>query len=339
MERTHEHGRDATTPTDIPARGWKDVLARTMASVKADQVPVLAAGVAFFALLALAPAMVALVSLYGLVADPADVDRHVTDALGAAPESARELVSDQLEAAVERSGAAAGLGVAVALALALWSASAGMKHLIGALNTVYDEHETRGFLKLRGLALAFTVGAVLFLTVASAVVALLPALLSDTALGDASRIAISILRFPALAVGMLIALAVAYRFGPDRDDPQWRWVSPGAVVAAVLWLVGSALFSVYTANFGSYDETYGSIGGVVVAMLWLLLSAYVVLLGAELNVELERQTAEDTTVGDPMPRGLREAHGADTVGPTAEQVKAEKEARKDGDREHSSATR
>jgi membrane protein len=322
MHGGQDRGRQADTPTEIPATGWKDTLARTSRQLKADQVPVLAAGVAFFALLAIAPSLVALVSIYGMVADPADVERHVSDVMGAAPEGARQLVSEQLDAAVERSGAAAGLGAAAALLVALWSASAGVKHLMGALNAVYDEDETRGFLKLRGLALAFTVGAVLFVVVAFATVALLPGLLADTALGDATRVAINVLRFPAIAVAMMVALAVVYRFAPDRDDPRWRWASPGAVVAAVLWLVGSALFSIYTASFGSYDDTYGSLGGVVVAMLWLFLTAFVVLLGAELNVELERQTSRDTTVGPEMPIGRRGAHGADTVGPTAEQAKA-----------------
>jgi membrane protein len=325
MHGGQDRGRQAETPTDIPAVGWKDTLVRTSQQLKADQVPVLAAGVAFFALLALAPTLVALVSIYGMVADPADVERHVTDVLGAAPEGARQLVSEQLDAAVERSGAAAGIGAVVALLFALWSASAGVKHLIGALNTVYDEDETRGFLELRGLALAFTVGAVLFVAVAFATVALLPALLADTALGDATRIAISALRFPAIALAMMAGLAVMYRFAPDRDDPRWQWASPGAVVAALLWLAGSALFSVYAASFGSYDDTYGSLGGVVVAMLWLFLTAFVVLLGAELNVELERQTSRDTTVGPEMPIGQRDAHGADTVGPAAEQAKAQPE--------------
>jgi membrane protein len=316
------HGRRATSPTEVSKAGWKDVLARTGRQIKEDNVVLLAAGVAFFALLALVPTLVAFVSIYGLVADPADVNRHVNDVLAAAPADVREMIQAQLESAVERSGTAAGISAVVALAVALWSASAGTKHLIGAINTAYNEPESRGFLKLRGLALGLTVGAILFVTVAFALIAVVPALLEDTALGDASRITVMVLRWPAIAIGLLAALAIAYRLAPDRDDPRWRWTTPGAIVAMVLWVAGSGLFSLYAGNFGSYDETYGSLAGVVVTMLWLFLSAFVVILGAEINSELERQTARDTTVGPREPMGEREAFAADTVGPTAAEVKA-----------------
>jgi membrane protein len=298
------------------------VLARTFAEAKSDQVTLLGAGVAFFGLLALVPALIALVSVYGLVADPADVSRHVGDLLGAAPAEMRDLVENQLQAVTERSSSSAGIGALVGIAVALWSASSGMKHLIDALNAAYDEEEGRGFLEVRGLSLLLTVGAVVFLLVAFGVVAIVPAALEGSALGDASRIAIQVLRWPALALAFGGALAVLYRCGPSRDDAEWRWVTPGAGVATVLWLVGSGLFSLYVSRFGTYDETYGSLGGVVVAMLWLFLTALVVVLGAELDAELERQTAKDTTQGRDLPLGTRDAHAADTVGPTAEQVKA-----------------
>jgi membrane protein len=317
-----DRGRGARTPTSIPKAGLKDVLARTARQIREDNVVLMAAGVAFFALLALVPTLVAFVSLYGMVADPADVDRHVNDVLAAAPADVREMVQAQLDSAVDRSSTAASVSAIVAIALALWSASAGTKHLIGAINTAYNEPESRGFLKLRGLALALTIGAVLFVVVAFAAIAVVPALLANTALGDAARITINVLRWPLIALGLLVALAIAYRVSPDRNDPAWRWATPGALVAVVLWIAGSALFSVYAANFGNYDETYGSLAGIVVTMLWLFLSAFVVILGAEINAELERQTVVDTTADDPDPMGLREAHAADTVGPTAGEVKA-----------------
>jgi membrane protein len=319
-----QRGRGAEKPTEVPTQGWKDVLARTARQIREDNVVLMAAGVAFFALLALVPALVAFVSLYGIVADPADVDRHIGDMLAAAPGDVREMVQTQLDAAVERSSTAATLSAAVAIAVALWSASAGTKHLIGAINTAYNEPETRGFFKLRGLALLLTVGAVVFVVAAFSVIAVLPAVLSNTALGDASRITINILRWPGIALGLMAALAVVYRVAPDRDDPRWRWATPGALIAVVLWVAGSGLFSLYAANFGNYDETYGSLAGIVVTMLWLFLSAFVVILGAEVNAELERQTSHDTTVGDEEPIGEREAFSADTVGPTAAQVKASK---------------
>jgi membrane protein len=315
-----DRGRDATTPTDIPARGWKDVLARTVAESKSDQLALLAAGVAFFGLLALVPALLALVSIYGLVADPADVSRHVGDVLGAAPAEVRDMVEEQLRAVTERSSASAGFGVVIGLAVALWSASSGMKHLIDALNAAYDEEEGRTFIKVRGLSLLLTLGAIVFVVAAFGVIAIVPAIVEGP---------LALLRWPLLAAAFAAALAVLYRYAPSRDEPEWRWTTPGAVVATVLWLVASGLFSIYASQFGSYNETYGSLGGVVVLMLWLFLTAAVVLFAAELDAELERQTRYDTTEGRDRPMGQRDAYAADTVGPTADEVKLQKTERKE----------
>jgi membrane protein len=151
----------------------------------------------------------------------------------------------------------------------------------------------------------------------------MPSVLAEAGLGRVGRIAAGALRWVLLLLLMLGGLAVLYRYGPDRDEPKWSWASPGAVLATALWLAGSVLFAVYTANFGKYNETYGSLGAVVVVMLWLYISALAVLLGAELNAELERQTAKDTTKGGPQPMGRRRATAADTLGPTAEELRAE----------------
>lgn len=315
-------GRRATTPTDIPSRGWKDIAARTMAEAKADNVPLLAAGVAFFALLAFVPAVVAFVSVYGLVADPAEVTRQVGDLLAAAPTEVRELVQSQLEAVAAQSSSAIGIGLVGGLAAALWSASSGMKHVVSALNAAYDEEEGRRFLKLRGLALLLTVGAILFLATSVFLLTVVPALLDGSPLGDGAELALTVLRWPLLAIAFAAALAVLYRYAPDRDDAEWRWVTPGAALATVLWLIASGGFSLYVGSFGSYNETYGSLAGIVVVMLWLFITAYVVLLGAELDAEMERQTLADTTEGHDEPIGRRDAKAADTVGATAEQVKA-----------------
>ncbi len=314
-------GRDATHPGEIPAAGWKDVLARTRAQVKRDNIGLLSAGVAFYALLALVPGLVGLVSLYGLVADPTEVESQVGDLLGAAPGEVRDLISTQLSAIVDGPRAGLGLGVAVGLALALWSASSGMKHLITAVNIAYDEQETRGFLKVRALSLGFTAGALVFLVLAFGAVALLPALLAGTGLGDAARLVVGILRWPALAVALMVGLSVLYRYAPVRDNARWAWVSVGAVAATGAWILSSIAFSAYTASFADYNETYGSLGAVVVVMLWLFLTVFVVVCGAELNAELERQTARDTTDGAVRPLGRRDAHAADTVGPTADELR------------------
>ena len=307
-------GRQAERPQAIPARGWKQVLRRTKDEAKRDNLALLAAGVAFYALLSLVPALVALVSVYGLAADPTDIQRQVSDVLSAAPAEVRELVGEQLTSITEGSESSLGATAVIGIILALWSASSGMKHLMSAVNVAYDEEESRGFLALRGTALGLTLGAVVFFLVAVATIAAAPALVADTALGTPARVAVSILRWPVLGAGLMFGLAVLYRYGPDRDQPKWAWTGPGTIVATVAWLVASIAFSVYTANFGSYGETYGSLGAVVVLMLWLMISAAAVILGAEINAESERQTAEDTTAGAEQPMGARNAYAADTLG-------------------------
>ena len=280
----------------------------------------LSAAVAFYSLLALVPALVAVVSLYGLLADPASIDRQINDWLGSAPREVRDLVSAQLTSITENAGAAAGIGVIIGLVAALWSASSGMSHVIEAINIAYDERESRTWIKRRVLAVALTIGAAVFMLVAIGLVAVLPAALADTGLGAGARIAAGLIRWLVLFVGMSTALSVLYRYAPDRDEPQWRWASPGAIVATVVWLLASVVFSIYTANFAKYNETYGSLGAVVVVMLWLFLTALAVILGAELNAELERQTTRDTTTGTEKPMGARDAHAADTLGPTADEI-------------------
>ena len=319
-----DRGREADAPTEIPRRGWKDVAARTAVETKADNVPLLAAGVAFYALLASFPALVAIVSVYGLVADPSSIGEHVGDLLGAAPAEVRTLLTTQLRDVAGGPQTQLGLGALIGLLVALWSASSGMKHLVSALNAAYDEDETRTFVRLRAISLLLTVGAVAFVLVAVVVVTGLPALLERTALGETARFALELLRWPALGLGLVTGLAVLYRYGPDRDEPKWRWVSPGALVATVLWLTASIVFSLYTANFGRYNETYGSLGAVVVVMLWLFLTVLSILLGAELNAELERQTLRDSTRGHERPLGTRDAEAADTVGATAEEIRDRK---------------
>jgi membrane protein len=307
-------GRRAARPTEVPARGWKDVAVRVKAQMKTDDVPLLAAGVAFFALLALVPALAAFVSLYGLIADPADIQRNIEDVLAAAPQEVRDLVTSQLRSIVDSSASGLKVGAIVGLLVALWSASSGVKHLIGAVNLAYDEEETRGFVKLRGLSLVMTVAGIAVMALALAGLVVLPHALDDQGVVGLARAVLLVVRWPLFAVLGLVGLALIYRYAPDRDAPQWRWVSPGAVFAVVVWVIASILFSLYTANFGQYNETYGALGAVVVVMLWLYITAYVVITGAEINAELERQTAKDTTVGRRRRMGERNAYAADTLG-------------------------
>jgi membrane protein len=320
-----DRGRDADSPMEIPATGWNDIVARVKVEAKEDDVTLMAAGVAFYSLMALVPGLVALISIYGLVAKPSDVKDQITSTLSAAPREVRDLVTAQLESIVSSAGGGAVLGLIIGTILALWSASSGVGHLLDAVNRAYDEKETRGFVKLKLISLALTIGAIVFIVIAFAVIALLPSLLAKTGLGTAGRVIIGLLRWVLLLAGMTVGVGVIYRYGPDRDAARWKWVSVGAIVAAVMWVAGSILFSIYTANFGKYNETYGSLGAVVVLLLWLLLTALAVIVGAEINCEVERQTAKDSTEGAPKPMGSRNAVAADTLGATAEQVKASRD--------------
>lgn len=306
-------GQEAQTPVQIPAGGWWQVIRRAVKESSADHVPMLAGGVAFFAFLAVFPALIAAVTLYGLIADPAEVARQVESLAGALPQETRPLIADQLNSVVSSSDSALGVGLVVSLLAALWSASSGTGNLVQAVNLAYDEDETRGFLKLRALALLLTLGAIVFVLVTLTLVAVVPAVLDALPLGTAGRVIAQVVRWLLLVAVVIGALAVVYRVAPDRDAPRFRWVSVGALVAAVLWLIGSGAFSLYVNNFGSYNKTYGALAGVVVLMLWLYLTSYIVLLGAEINAESERQTRQDTTRGEPRPMGERKAVAADEV--------------------------
>ena len=328
-------GGAAGSPTKIPVAGWKAILLRVKDESKRDNVPLLGAGVAFYALLALVPALVAIVSIYGLVASPADVQRQITSSLSAAPTEVRNLLQDQLTGIVETSKGGLGIGAFIGIVLALWSASSGMKHLISAINAAYDEEETRGFVKLRGTAVVLTVGAVVGLVVAIGVIAILPPVMRAAHVGSVGQLTVSILRWPILGGLMLVGVSALYRYAPDRDNPQWSWVGLGSVFAVLGFLIASGLFSVYTSNFASFGETYGSLGSIIVVMLWLMISATVIILGAEINAEAEHQTGRDTTDGKPEPAGERGAYVADT-GPEGEpSTEAEQRAEEAADRARS----
>lgn len=305
-------GAEAEKPTEIPRRGWIQVVKRAWKEAKSDQVPLLAAGVAFYSFLALFPAMIAAVMLYGLVRDPADVQRQVDELSATLPSDAASLLTTQLEALTTTSSSSLGLGLIISLVLALWSASGGVGNVMTAVNLAYDEEETRGFVKRKALALALTLGAIVFVVVAVGMVAVAPAVFDNLVGAGPLRWALEAARWVGLLVAMSVALGVLYKLAPDRDAPKFRWVSIGSVVATVLWLVASLGFSLYVDNFGSYNKTYGALAGVVVLLLWLWLTMYVVLLGAEVNAEAEQQTAEDTTVGPEKPMGQRGAVKADS---------------------------
>lgn len=307
-------GREAARPREIPRSGWRDILLRVKDDISKNNLSMIAAGVAFYALLAIFPALAALVSIYGLIAEPADVQSQLQAVGGILPQEAQRIIEGQLTRVVTSSGTALSLGVALGLLLTVWSATAGTKALMTAMNFAYEEQETRSFLKFNALALALTLGGLIIGVIVIALVVAMPALLGSLGLGSLAQTLVSLLRWPLLAVVAMLALAAVYRFGPARRNPKWRWVTWGAIAATVVWLVGSIAFSIYIANFADYNKTYGSMGAVIILLMWFYVSAFVVLLGAALNAEMEHQTEEDSTVGRPRPMGKRGAHVADTVG-------------------------
>jgi membrane protein len=289
------------------------VLKRAIRESRADNVPMLAAGVAFFAFLALVPTLIAALTLYGLVADPGEVADQMRGFSVALPPGARELITEQLSSVAAGRGGALTLGLVVSLLAALWGASSGTGHLMTAVNLAYDEEESRGFVKQKGIALLLTLGGIVFVLVTLLLVAGVPVVLDHLGLGTAGRVLAQVLRWLLLVAVVMVSLAVVYRVAPDRDQPRFRWVSVGAGIATVLWLVGSLVFTLYVQFFGRYNKTYGALAGVVVLLLWLYLTCYIVLLGAEINAEAERQTVKDSTTGPPAPLGRRGALAADTV--------------------------
>lgn len=312
IERTSA-GRHADKPSEIGATGWKAVLKRVKVELKDDHVSLLAAGVAFKLLLALFPAIVAVITIWGLVASPQEITRQLEGFVSALPRDAGQLLIDQMGNVASARTGTLSVALAISVAVAIWSASGGMAGLMEGCTTAYDEVDERKFPIKRGIAILLTVGAMIFLIVAIGLIAVLPAGLRSIGLGSAAETAISIGRWPLLALMVMAALAVLYKYAPDRDQPKLRWVSWGAVLATLLWLIGSALFTLYVNNFGKFGETYGSFAGIIVLMLWLLLTAFIVLLGAETNAEVERQTAKDSTVGHERPLGERGATPADTT--------------------------
>jgi membrane protein len=306
-------GRGAESPGDIPKKGWIAIGKRVVTELKRDHVSLLAAGVAFKGLLALFPAIIAAISIWGLVASPEQMTQQLAGFLNALPEDAAGLIEQQMTGVAAGDPGTLSIALALSILLALWSASGGTAGLMEGCNAAYNEVDHRKFPLKRGIALAFTLGAIVFLAVAVGLIAVLPVVLGGLGLGQTGELIVRIGQWPLLAAMVVAALAVVYKYGPDRDRPRMRWVSWGAAIATFLWLLGSAGFTLYVENFGNFDETYGTFGGIIVLMLWLFLSAFIVLLGAEINAEIERQTGRDSTEGAPEPIRTRGAVAADTT--------------------------
>jgi len=306
-------GRLARAPHQIPPRGWKDVIWRTYREVSQDRLTVVAGSVTFYSLLAIFPAVGVFVSLYGLVADVAEVNRQLASLAVFVPGEVLGILGDQMTRLAGRKQASLSLAFVISLLISVWSANAGMKALFNGLNIAYDEVEKRNFFSLTVLTYAFTGGALLFATVVVAVLVAAPIYFRELGWTESSMLWIP-LRWLVLLLFTAGAFAIVYRYGPCRARARWRWVTWGGLFSAVLWLGGSLGFSWYVNHVAHFDVTYGSLGAVIGFMMWIWTSVMVVLVGAELNAEIEHQTAIDSTTGAPMPIGARGAAMADSVG-------------------------
>ncbi len=307
-------GRQASFPSEIPAAGWKDILRRVYQRLSRDRILTIAAGVTFYILLAIFPAIAALVSIFGLFADPATVGNQIGNLSGVLPGGAIDVITAQANRVASQSSGTLGWAFVISLVISIWSANAGVKATFDALNVAYGEEEKRGFIELTAISLLFTVSLIIFAILAIAVVVVLPNLLGALGLSSVTQGVIQYGKWVFLLLALVFLISFFYRFGPSRDRPRWRWLSWGSAFAAIGWLGVSILFAWYVSNFGSYNKTYGSLGAVIGFMTWVWLSIIVVLIGAVLDAEMEHQTIRDTTTGRPEPLGKRGAVMADTVG-------------------------
>lgn len=311
-ENGDSRGHDATSPRNIPARGWLDVAKRTGRQIDGDHLTLVSAGVAFFLLLGLFPGLAAIISMYGWLADPATVGSHIDQLSSMLPREAAAIIRDQVKQ-LASAETAAGWGAIIGLVLAVWAGSKAMKGMVEALNIAYNERESRGFIKQQFVYLSLTFISVVAGLFAILLIAVVPVVVNYLPLPEWGKQVLIWLRWPVLLFLGMTLITTIYRYGPSRRMAKWRWVSWGAGAATILWLITSALFSLYVSNFGNYNEVYGSLGAVVILMMWLYLTAFLVLMGAEIDCELELQTQRDTTEGEEKPMGSRGAFAADHV--------------------------
>lgn len=301
----------ARKPSDISVHGWWSVAKRVFQQLGSDHVTIIAAGVAFNVFLAVFPAIIAAVSVYGLVIEPTTLQSHLDTLASVLPSSAEQLLSNRLQALTQNSSQTLSWGLGLSVLLTLWAANRGTKALFEGVNIAYNAQRRRGFFLNNAVTLLFTLGGLVVGGLCLALLIGVPVVAG--ALPGFLSVLVQLAVWPLLFLIVIVALGMVYKYAPVRHNPQMRWVTVGSLTAAIIWLAGSGLFSWFVSNFANYDKTYGSLAAVVVLMLWLLLTSYVVLLGAEINSELELQTARDTTVGEEEPMGKRDAYHADHV--------------------------
>lgn len=308
-----KRGRMAEKPKQIPKKGWKDIGLRVKDQLIKDHIPIVSAGIGFFFFLAIFPAIAATLSIYGLLMNPAEVSQQMNQLADVLPGQAHQIISDILERQSEKSGTSLGWSLVLSILFSLWTANIGTRAVFQGLNITYNQKDKRGFIKTSGVTLLFTIGGIIIGFLAIAIVVAFPALIDRIGLPSNLEIMIQLLRWPILALIFMLSLSVVYKVAPYRTSPKFRWSSWGAVVATLLWLIGSLLFNLYVSNFSTFDSTYGSFAAVIILMLWFFLTAFIILLGAEINAEMEHQTSKDTTTGKDKPMGERGAYHADHV--------------------------
>lgn len=307
-------GRHAETPNQIPLKGLKDVVWRVVAEVIEDRVTLIAAGVTYYLLLALFPALGALVSLYGFVADPTTIASHISFVSELFPRGSFDLILSQLTALTQQKAGTLSIGFVTGLLIALWSANNGVKALCDAMNVAYGEEEKRGIIEFNLLSLAFTFGVLLIAVVLIFAIGVMPAVLSYLWLDQWTDLLARVVRWPVILAFVMTGIVLLYHYGPSREKAKLVWLSWGAVFSTFFWLLSSFGFSYYLDHFANYNATYGTLGALIGFMVWIWISVIIVIVGAELNAELEHQTAEDSTTGPPRPMGERGAYVADTLG-------------------------
>ncbi|GEC34442.1 ribonuclease [Sinorhizobium fredii USDA 205] len=311
-------GRSAATPGEIPAKGMRDVFWRVVSEISEERVFLIAAGVSFYLLLALFPALGALVSLYGFVANPSDIGSHMAVLDELLPPGSYGLITDQLKSLTTQKTATLSLGFIGGLLVSLWSAANGIAALFDAMNVAYGEKEKRGIVSRTLLCLAFTFAALLFAVVLIVAIGVLPALLAYLWLDRWIEILTRVARWPAILLLSTLGVVLIYRYGPSRERAKLRWLNWGAVFSTLLWLAASWIYSYYLENFANYNATYGALGALIGFMMWVWISMVILITGALVNAELEHQTAVDSTTGEPLPMGDRGAYVADTLGKAAD---------------------
>ncbi len=321
------HGRHANSPTEIPATGWKDIVWRLYHEIIQDRVMLIAAGVTYYMLLALVPALSVFVSLYGLFNDRATIGEHLILLAGVMPSGGIDILKDQLTRLTSTPNSTLSLTLVISLVVALWSASAGIKALFDAMNIAYDEAEKRNFFVLNLLAFGFTVGAAIAAVVFLGVVLVIPAIFATFYLGEGFEWLIKIVGYVLMIGLMFLGVGALYRWGPSRQQAKWRWITPGAILTVTITALVSVLFSWYAASFGNYNAAYGSLGALIGLLTWMWLSITILLIGAELNSEVEHQTARDSTTGRPRPMGDRGAYMADHVAVVGGEAEADGKSR------------